>query len=124
MAKTTRILFGVNFYEVGEVKYAAGQHYPVTEETSRNVLAGFAEQIEVDMKGDLSAEKANADANADKVKELRADIVVATDTLTTAQAAMDGNSDPAAATRLANALADAKSNLQGLKDQLAILAPA
>src|SRR5260221_8659654 len=49
LAKVARILFNTNYYELGEVKYAKGQHYPPTPETRTRVLAGDAEEIQVDM---------------------------------------------------------------------------
>lgn len=49
-AKVERAHFHVNFYERGQVKYAAGKHYPVTDETKSRAVAGDAEikSIEVD----------------------------------------------------------------------------
>lgn len=45
--KVKRILFNATWYESGSPKYVAGQHYPVTEETQRQVGVGIAEEIEV-----------------------------------------------------------------------------
>jgi hypothetical protein len=66
--KTKRVLFSVNYYEQGVVKYAAGSHYPVTEETARRIIAGDAEEVEVTMAPDV----ADAQAEAAKAAEAEA----------------------------------------------------
>lgn len=40
------IKFNTTFYDVGVPKYEAGKHYPVTEETQRQVAVGIAEEID------------------------------------------------------------------------------
>lgn len=70
MAKqVTRIKFLVNYYDRGEVKYAAGQHYPVTDQTETCVLAGHAEEVKVDMPTDQA--KSEAKEAAAKLEEER-----------------------------------------------------
>lgn len=70
MAKVARVLFNTNYYELGVVKYAKGEHYPVTPETRTRMLAGDAEEVQVDMDPkEASAEtKAAADALAEERK--------------------------------------------------------
>ena len=46
--KVKRIKFNLTFFDVGVPKWEAGKHYPVTEDTQRQVKAGIAEEIEVD----------------------------------------------------------------------------
>ena len=46
--KVKRIQFNATWYENGAPKYVAGQHYPVTDETQRQVGVGIAEEISVD----------------------------------------------------------------------------
>lgn len=46
--------FRVTYYDAGEIKFEAGQHYPLNEETERQIAAGNAELVEVD----IDAEKA------------------------------------------------------------------
>ncbi|MEI7957350.1 MAG: hypothetical protein WCJ66_19470 [Verrucomicrobiota bacterium] len=41
------ILFHTDFFELGAVKYATGNAYPVTEETQRQVAFGIAEETNV-----------------------------------------------------------------------------
>ena len=41
------IKFNIDFYDVGILKYAAGQEYPATEETLHEVDIGHAEVIEI-----------------------------------------------------------------------------
>lgn len=61
--KTQRVLFSTNYYDLGKVKYQAGYHYPVTDETKTRILAGDASMIDVDMDpAAASAEQAAADA--------------------------------------------------------------
>jgi len=62
--KVTRILFNVNFYDRGEVKYAAGKHYPVTAQTQSCVLAGSAEEVQVDMPAEQAAAETEAAVTA------------------------------------------------------------
>lgn len=45
--KVKRIQFNATWYADGAPKYVAGQHYPVTEETQRQVAVGIAEEIDV-----------------------------------------------------------------------------
>ena len=71
MAKVDRVRFNVNYYELGQVKYAAGTHYPVTEETKTRVAAGDAEQISVDMDPDIAAAEETA-AEAEVAAERQA----------------------------------------------------
>ena len=52
--KTKLALYRETFYDVGAVKYAAGQHYPLTEETERHIAGGVAELVDID----IDAEKA------------------------------------------------------------------
>jgi len=47
--KVKRILFNTTFFDSGLPKWAAGQHYPVTEDTQRQVAAGIASEITVDL---------------------------------------------------------------------------
>lgn len=71
MAKVKRILFNTNYYELGEVKYAKGTHYPVTDETQTRVKAGDAEPIDIDMDpGEAAADK--TEATAQRERELAA----------------------------------------------------
>lgn len=52
-----------SFFDSGDEKYAAGQHYPVTDETLRHVGIGIAELVEIDLtveKSQALAKKANA----------------------------------------------------------------
>jgi hypothetical protein len=46
--KVKRIKFNLTYFEVGAPKWEAGKHYPVNEDTQRQVKAGIAEEIEVD----------------------------------------------------------------------------
>ena len=74
--KTKRHLFNTNFYQLGEVKYAAGQHYPVTAETTQRALAGDAEEITVDLPADeVREESAEAQAalEAERAQTLAAE---------------------------------------------------
>lgn len=121
MAKIKRVLFNQNFYEVGEVKYAAGQHYPVNEETARCVVAGTADNVEVDMKIDAIEAKTNTDENAKKLAEMRADLDIAKKAVADAQAAVKDNTDSANASALAKILADAEDNLVKLQDHIAAM---
>lgn len=67
MAKVKRILFNTNYYELGEVKYAKGQHYPVTDETQTRVKAGDAEPIDADMDpAEAAADKTEATAQRER----------------------------------------------------------
>lgn len=121
MAKITRILFVATHYDGGVPKYEAGKHYSVTEETSRSVMQGHAELIEVDMKIDKDGQTTIDAANAEKIAELRTSIEIGNAALVTAQKALDENKDPKVAERLANAVVEVKNNLKGLGDQLVIL---
>lgn len=60
MAKVTRIKFNTPYYELGIVKYKAGEHYPVTPQTSSCVVAGHAETVEVDMKPQQAVDEQEA----------------------------------------------------------------
>lgn len=65
-----RILFNTNYYESGEVKYAAGKHYPVTPETETRVKAGDAEKLTVDMEvADVAAEDSEAKAKLERERQ-------------------------------------------------------
>jgi len=63
------IKFNQDFFESGAVKYAAGSRYPVTEETSRQIAMGIAEEVSIKSTNILpdpveSNEQANADTPA------------------------------------------------------------
>jgi small subunit ribosomal protein S16 len=90
------IRYLLTWFEVGtsgqsEAKYVAGTCYPVTEETSRHVLQGVAE--EVDAPDDVE----KAEAAADKA-EAKADAATAT-----AESARDAAEVAAAAAQIAAA---------------------
>ena len=56
-----KIKYGVDFYVGGELKYAAGSHYPVTEETALHAAQGHAEEVEhEEVKPEVKKEKAKA----------------------------------------------------------------
>lgn len=42
-----RAKFNVTFFDVGVPKYEVGKHYPLNEETEREIAKGNAELIEV-----------------------------------------------------------------------------
>jgi hypothetical protein len=75
MAKITRIKFNTNYMESGEVKYAKGEHYPKTPETTAQAMQGHAEEIEVDMEKETAT--AEAKAAAAKLAGERADTAAA-----------------------------------------------
>lgn len=54
MSETRLARYLADFFASGEIKYAAGQHYPLSEEVERHIAQGIAEEIKVD----LTAEKA------------------------------------------------------------------
>ena len=58
--------FLVDFFEGGLLKYAAGQHYPVSDETKRLAALGHAEEVSVEVTPERAqklAEKARAAAD-------------------------------------------------------------
>ena len=63
-AKVKRAEFLATFYEAGHPKYEAGKHYPLTQETKSQIVAGAAKEVTVDMDADAHAaeEKAASDA--------------------------------------------------------------
>lgn len=67
------IKFNATFYDVGVPKYEAGKHYPVTEETQRQVTAGIAEEI------DAYVDTDEAEKLAEKAQKNRERAVVAAD---------------------------------------------
>jgi hypothetical protein len=71
LKKTDRILFNTNYYELGEVKYAAGKHYPVTPETQTRVKAGDAELVNVEMDVAVASSE-DAEAKAQLERETQA----------------------------------------------------
>jgi hypothetical protein len=69
-----RILFNTNYYELGEVKYAQGKHYPVTPETQTRVKAGDAEPVTVEMDvADATAEDGEAKAKLERERQATAE---------------------------------------------------
>ena len=73
--KIKRILFNATYFDSGLPKWEAGKHYPVSEDTQRQVTAGIAEEIEV------AADKAVAmDTQLTIDVAADADVKAATDT--------------------------------------------
>lgn len=52
---TQIVKFPVDFYDTGEVKFAAGQYYPLNSETQSLVNTGFAELVGTDDSAVLQA---------------------------------------------------------------------
>ena len=68
--KVQRVMFKADYYELGAVKYAKGQHYPVTDETNTRALAGDAELVDIEMGKDAAvAQQAAADAALTKERQ-------------------------------------------------------
>lgn len=58
--KRKRHQFHSTFYDAGVPKYVKGQHYPITDETASQVIAGNAVEVEVEVDADEHAEQATA----------------------------------------------------------------
>jgi hypothetical protein len=59
-------------YETGAAKYLAGQLYPVTEETLRQVALRNGEEVDEPTEDELAAAKAQAEANERAAAEAQA----------------------------------------------------
>jgi hypothetical protein len=75
MAKMNRVFFNTNYYDLGEVKFQKGYHYPVTDETKTRILAGDAEMRQVDM--DPEVAKTEQAAAQDELSTERAATIAA-----------------------------------------------
>ena len=91
--------FNTDFFELGEVKYAAGKSYKVTEETTRCVAIGIAEPVNVNVKEAIdvpdsvgAADEQAALAKAAAISDAEDALAKAkTDATTAAQAALDAH---------------------------------
>ncbi len=78
--KVQRVLFSTNYYESGAIKYQAGYHYPVTDETKTRILAGDADYTTVDMDPDVAAAEQTAavqELNAERAGTIAAEAAAA-----------------------------------------------
>jgi hypothetical protein len=69
-----RAKFVRNWFESGALKFAAGADYPITEETTRLIASGDAEEVEVEMQAEVAAETAEkTETGSDDKTETKSD---------------------------------------------------